>query len=302
MAASSASVSNSNGVSMNANNEIFDSEESTNKKRIVQTIIDMAVIVIIFFIFGIVWGLVEPKHRYFTCDQSDIFYPFLPDTIPFWAVGIFATLGPILIILFVELVNARLMPFQRNTRNQTLQQRRRKFLICLFHGLSLFILGCAITLLLTEIGKKWVGRLRPHFIDVCQPDIKAVRCEETAASGSYYNAISTSGSFCKNQVKNVNEARVSFPSGHSSYSWYSMVFLIIYVEARLFLLRLRYIKPLIQMTAFIAAFVTCLSRVSDYHHRGSDVAGGTVLGDYTKHKIPTNSFLFMSIILKKVSR
>jgi hypothetical protein len=48
-----------------------------------------------------------------------------------------------------------------------------------------------------------------------------------------------------------------------------MTFLIIYVEARLFLLKLRYIKPLIQMTAFIAAFVTALSRISDYHHRGS---------------------------------
>jgi phosphatidate phosphatase len=276
MAASSTS---GNGLSMTTN-EVTDPEESTNKKRIVQTIIDMAVIVIIFFIFGIVWGLVEPKHRYFTCDQSDIFYPFLPDTIPFWAVGVFATLGPIIVIIFVELLNARLMPFQRNTKNLSLQQRRRKFLICLFHGLSLFILGCAITLLLTEIAKKWVGRLRPHFIDVCQPDMKSVQCQESAASGAYYKAISTSGSFCSNQAKNVNEARVSFPSGHSSYSWYAMAFLIIYVEARLFLLRLRYIKPLIQMTAFIAAFVTCLSRISDYHHRGSDVAGGVVLGIY----------------------
>lgn len=57
-----------------------------------------------------------------------------------------------------------------------------------------------------------------------------------------------------------------------------MVFLIIYIQARLVLLRFRYIKPLIQIGAFIAAFVTCLSRVSDYHHRGSDVIGGTVLG------------------------
>ena len=38
------------------------------------------------------------------------------------------------------------------------------------------------------------------------------------------------------------------------------------------------IKPLIQLCAFSAAFVTMLSRVSDYHHRGSDVIGGTFLG------------------------
>ena len=32
------------------------------------------------------------------------------------------------------------------------------------------------------------------------------------------------------------------------------------------------------MGAFIAAFITSLSRISDYHHRGSDVIGGAVLG------------------------
>ena len=57
-----------------------------------------------------------------------------------------------------------------------------------------------------------------------------------------------------------------------------MVFLIVYVQARLNLLRFRYVKPLIQIGAFTAAFITCLSRISDYHHRGSDVIGGTVLG------------------------
>ena len=72
-----------------------------------------------------------------------------------------------------------------------------------------------------------------------------------------------------------------------------MTFLIFYIEARLFLVRFRYLKPLIQMTAFIAAYVTCMSRVSDYHHRGSDVIGGGVLG---KKKI---IFLFSVHIFRK---
>ena len=32
------------------------------------------------------------------------------------------------------------------------------------------------------------------------------------------------------------------------------------------------------MTAFIAAYVTAISRIPDYAHRGSDVLGGSVLG------------------------
>lgn len=37
-------------------------------------------------------------------------------------------------------------------------------------------------------------------------------------------------------------------------------------------------KVMVQLAAFIAAYVTCVSRVSDYHHRGSDVIGGIVIG------------------------
>jgi membrane-associated phospholipid phosphatase len=35
---------------------------------------------------------------------------------------------------------------------------------------------------------------------------------------------------------------------------------------------------MLQMAAFIAAYLTSVSRVSDYHHRGSDVVGGIVIG------------------------
>lgn len=137
-------------------------EKSNLRKRIVQTIIDLVVIIIIFIIFGIVYLKVEPKIRYFTCDQSDVFFPFKEDTVPFWAVGIFATIGPLVAILGVELLNAKILPCQKNTRNIALKTRARKFFICLFHGISLFVLGISITLVLTEIGKRWVRNF--HFL------------------------------------------------------------------------------------------------------------------------------------------
>jgi hypothetical protein len=59
-----------------------------------------------------------------------------------------------------------------------------------------------------------------------------------------------------------------------------MLFLIIYLEARLYLLKFRYIKPLIQAAAFIAAYVTAISRVPDFFHRASDVIGGLFFAFY----------------------
>jgi len=46
-------------------------------------------------------------------------------------------------------------------------------------ALSLFCLfwfGLTVTLVVTEVGKLSAGRLRPHFIDVCRPDITAINC------------------------------------------------------------------------------------------------------------------------------
>ena len=57
-----------------------------------------------------------------------------------------------------------------------------------------------------------------------------------------------------------------------------MTFIIIFLEARLILVRLRFIKTFIQIAAFIAAWVTMLSRVSDYWHRFTDVLAGFLLG------------------------
>ncbi|CAF0856047.1 unnamed protein product [Brachionus calyciflorus] len=255
------------------NSKIPDKQKSQLINRLVQTIVDFVVIAIIFSIFLIVYYKVEPKIQYFTCDESDIFMPYKDDTIPFWAVVLYATIGPIIFIIIIELINAKIQPFRKNSK-----EKLKKFLICFLHGLSLFVLGIVITLLLTEIGKRWVGRLRPHFIDVCKPDLTLIECSISTMKGQVFKPINTGDTFCTVDKKIVERARKSFPSGHSSYSWYSMTFLIIYLEARLFLLRLRFIKPLIQMTAFIAAFITAMSRISDYHHRESDVIGGIMLG------------------------
>ena len=129
-------------------------ESSFNKKRLVQTIFDLIIIITVFVIYGFVF-LMDPKILYFTCDQSDVFFPYKSDTIPFWAVGIYCTIGPIIIIVSVEILNAKLLFFQKKKEGGF-----RSFLICLFHAISLFALGIAITLLLTEIGKRWIGRLR----------------------------------------------------------------------------------------------------------------------------------------------
>lgn len=269
-------------------------EGNVTKKRIIQILVDLTCIIIVFTAFILVYSLSAPRKIGFFCNDTDLFRPLSSEILPFWVVALYATLSPIIIIIISEIITFKLFNFSRKQNEfKTDFNRRKMFLIATTHGLSLFVLGIGITLLLTEVAKKWIGRLRPNFIAICNPDLTQIECVNIIdANTFYYNYISTSGNFCRGYDYEVNKARESFPSGHASYSTYTMLFLIIYIEARLHLLRLRFLKPLIQTLALIAAILTSISRVSDYHHRAGDIIGGVILG--------ASVALFMTLVVGRV--
>ena len=71
---------------------------------------------------------------------------------------------------------------------------------------------------------------------------------------------------------------MSFPSFPASFSTFTMVFLVIYLQARLVSLRFRSLRPLLQVTALIAALVTSVSDYIDYFADGWDISAGILLG------------------------
>ncbi len=245
------------------------------KNRIIQIVFDLVIIGFNFLIFCMVYLFVNPKIAYFTCDMSEISYPYLPNTVDEWVVGLYGTLGGIIIIVLAEVYNAFYINSAKDTNSK---EKLKTCLVCGLHGVALFVLGISTTLLFTEIGKRWVGRLRPHFLAVCQPNYSLITCSTSTSTGSIYKSIYTGDSFCTGDASQIKQGRFSFPSGHSSYSTYCMSFIIIFLEARLILVRLRFVKTFVQIAAFIAAWVTILSRVSDYWHNPTDVLGGFLLG------------------------
>lgn len=86
--------------------EYFENSSSVSSRyhRILQIVIDFSSIVIVLITFGIVYVALDPKVAYFYCNDTDLFYPYIPETVPFWAVGIFGIGGPLLIIIAIEIV------------------------------------------------------------------------------------------------------------------------------------------------------------------------------------------------------
>ncbi|KAI0221290.1 hypothetical protein LSAT2_027349 [Lamellibrachia satsuma] len=72
--------------------------------------------------------------------------------------------------------------------------------------------------------------------------------------------------------------RLSFPSGHASLVTYCMVFLVMYMQARMTCRSFHLIRAFLQVAALWLAIGVCLSRISDYKHHWGDVLGGAVLG------------------------
>ena len=58
------------------------------------------------------------------------------------------------------------------------QNRQNRFILNSIHGVLLYSIGAISVLLITEIGKQTVGRLRPHFLTVCKPDYEKLKCFE----------------------------------------------------------------------------------------------------------------------------
>ena len=80
----------------------------------------------------------------------------------------------------------------------------------------------------------------------------------------------------------IKKAKMSFVSGHASFSCQSATFVVLYLQSKSSnmakVLKDYYLLlPFIQVAMIVFAFFTCLSRVMDYQHHPGDVLGNLVL-------------------------
>lgn len=73
-----------------------------------------------------------------------------------------------------------------------------------------------INLYICQLTKLSVGRLRPHFLAVCRPNIDLEACANTLKYIETYN--------CTGPYNVVRQARLSFFSGHASIAMTAAVF------------------------------------------------------------------------------
>jgi len=248
------------------------------KKQVFVAVVDSICVFVIALPVILLYVLGEPTQRGFFCDDETIRYPYKPSTVPTIILIIVCTLVPFIIFVSVEFALAK------SSGSKSLGT----FLSSLYNILIVFIFGLAVTQCITDICKYSIGRLRPHFLDVCNTTITTSAYQQSKKCGTdiqplYVQAYECEGnkdlfSTEEERESRIQDARLSFVSGHASMSFYAMLFSIIYLHTRLTNRNYRLVKPLIQLGCSLFAVYTALTRVMDYKHHPGDVIGGSIIG------------------------
>ncbi|XP_041455479.1 phospholipid phosphatase 3-like isoform X2 [Lytechinus variegatus] len=218
--------------------------------------------------------------RGFFCSDETISYPYKDSTVPstvLYAVGIGLYLVVMItteIVIFAYRKRQDLDYLSPDTYNRCCGGLViPPLLYQIIRYTAVFFFGLLVTMTTFDITKNVVGRLRPHFLDICQPDFNNLTCSEGPRQ------IYIMDDVCMPEdPKRMLEARRSFPSGHAAVAVYTMLFVVLYMQSRWSWRDTVFLRPLVQVIALFLALYTCLSRISDYKHHWSDVFGGAVMG------------------------
>uniref|UniRef100_A0A1I8P8L2 Phosphatidic acid phosphatase type 2/haloperoxidase domain-containing protein n=1 Tax=Stomoxys calcitrans TaxID=35570 RepID=A0A1I8P8L2_STOCA len=229
----------------------------------------------------------RPHKRGFFCNDESLQYPLRESTIGVTLMVSIVLAVPSLVIMVIELFK------QLSPQAQSAGEKRKsppamaqnskqgcRFGARLMHcyaQIGYYLFGLALTLVATHITKITVGRLRPHFFAVCQPQMPdGSTCKDSFNYGRY---IEDYQCVAQNMTEStLDQVGQSFPSGHSSIFFYAMIYLAFYLQSALSTRASKLLKHLLQFIFIMFAWYVALSRISDYWHHWSDVLAGILLG------------------------
>eukprot|EP00455_Lapot_gusevi_P048757 TRINITY_DN679_c0_g2_i1.p1 TRINITY_DN679_c0_g2~~TRINITY_DN679_c0_g2_i1.p1 ORF type:complete len:274 (+),score=64.93 TRINITY_DN679_c0_g2_i1:67-888(+) len=216
------------------------------------------VIVIVLVAIFEIGNVASPVTRGFFRDDETLLHPLVePETVRSSLLVVLSLIVPIVSLLLYQLVY--------------LKERDARYLFVYVCNL---IFGWCVTILITDMIKFSVGRLRPDFIARCKPDYSLLPANAT--SGFITQNI------CTGSESVIKEGRLSFLSGHSSTSFFGNFYTMLELERTrshvASSVYLALVRPLVQLGYLTIALFVALSRISDYRHHPEDVASGAALG------------------------
>ena len=162
-----------------------------------------------------------PYKRGFFCNDESIQKPYKDSTI---STAMCASVGFALVLVVVVITEIyvnhqrkldRTLNGPESTSVSFCSSKIPPVIVAIVWVICANLYGAAMNQFITDVGKYMIGRLRPHFLDVCKPDWSKFNC--TDARGNYVFIVDDVCTVAAG-TKMAKESRLSFPSGHSSFS------------------------------------------------------------------------------------
>ncbi|XP_008552441.1 putative phosphatidate phosphatase [Microplitis demolitor] len=214
---------------------------------------------------------IQPHARGFFCNDETIMYPYINKATISTSNLIIMPFIFFFLITIGEVIYARKI---RKSSLELLNSNIPNWLTLIYQKGGYFVIGAITTVLIGDVTKLTIGRLRPHFMDLCKPDID---CSLPINHNKYFNSdeFNCTANITASVLK---EARLSFPSGHASLSTYCAVFFIFYLQLRITCKSLKLFKYLLQFILVLIVTFVSMTRIADFWHHWSDVTVGILIG------------------------
>ncbi|CAH2089788.1 unnamed protein product [Euphydryas editha] len=234
-----------------------------------KVIVDVILISIVSFGIYVTNSLWVRFERGFFCGDETLMFPYKDDTVTIPMLRLFGLALPIFAFLACEWMLLRKVTDDKRVLSVRIPAWVRGF----YCPMVSFAYGACFVELTTNICKNIIGRPRPHFFDICKPsvDCSLPEWQKRYIQPHEYQCLG-------NQTEKFSDMHMSFLSGHSTWSAFTMFYLIFYLEKRMVWRGTRLLRHSFQFVAFLISWFTALTRISDYKHHWSDVLAGYFVG------------------------
>ena len=253
--------------------------------------------------------------QFFVERDPSLSYPYLDSTVSNEALAVMSTLLPLVCIVLSVSARVKFSPTRvghapgsaglpgpliedADPKSDPVFASRVDAVRALVFEIICYCQALSLTMITYNACKSFVGRLRPNFFAAC--DYKGYKHATSTGNYADYLAATTPGApgdltHCRAARADVDEASLSFPSGHAGLSfvaatWSTMALIRALSVERHYLgktstdvLRLSN-APVVSaaraaacLPMAFAVYVAC-TRVVDYKHRPADVIAGALIG------------------------
>jgi membrane-associated phospholipid phosphatase len=186
-------------------------------------------------------------------------YPLRKEVVPIWLAALLA--------FFVPWFFFTLFQIRRRSLNDYLTT-------------NMGLLKSLITAAVFQVWIKWlIGGLRPHFYDVCKPNVAQGPPTGIGFAGLMYDR-----RVCTGDKKQINDSLESFPSGHATAAFAGFIYLSLYFNAQLKVISAHnpaYWKMILFFCPILGATLIAGALTIDEFHNWYDVLFGAAIGTCT---------------------